>query len=95
MWLGIKIQKGLSVTGAVVTEKVLMLHSHCVGYEIEEKASLCANKVWFAKVEKCVIAHSLKREEYFNIRSYFYLGLPLATPGFVKLRSQLSENLSF
>jgi predicted nucleic acid-binding Zn ribbon protein len=54
IWLGIETQKGLSVTGAVVREKVLQSHSHCVGCGREEKANFCASKGWFTKVEKCM-----------------------------------------
>lgn len=94
-WFGIETQKGLSVTGAVVRE-VLQSHSHYVGCGREEKASLCASKGWFTKVEKCMSVHSMKRTaEYLNIRSYFYLVLALTIPVFVKLISQLSEKLSF
>lgn len=96
IWLGIETQKGLSFTGAVVREKVLQSHSHCVGWGREEKASLRASKGWFAKIEKCMSMHSMKRTgEYLNIRSYFYLVLALTTPVIVKLKSHLSEKLSF
>lgn len=68
IWLGNETQKGLSVTGAVVREKVLQSHSHFVGCGREEKASLCASKGWFTKVEKCMHVHSMKRTgEYRNI----------------------------
>lgn len=74
VWLVIETQKGLSVTGAVVREKLLQSHSHYIGCGREEKASLHASKGWFAKIEKCMNVHSMKRTgEYLNIQSYFYL----------------------
>jgi hypothetical protein len=61
VWLGLETKKGLSVSGAVVTEKVMQLHSHYIGRGREEQASLCASKSWFAKFKKCVSVHSTKR----------------------------------